>query len=91
MFLVTVNYAGAEDKGTVDPPKDKTSRPLKGYLPLSANQTFYVKEGMTKETEKTDFLNCIEGQRRIQELMQKIRKQNLIEAITVSFGLPFSV
>ena len=65
MFLVTVSYAGAEDKGTVDPPKDKTSRPLKGYLPLSANQTFYVKEGMTKETEKTDFLNCIEGQRRI--------------------------
>ena len=65
MFLVTVSYAGAEDKGTVDPPKDKTSRPLKGYLPISANQTFYVKEGMTKETEKTDFLNCIEGQRRI--------------------------
>ena len=47
------------------PAKDKTSRPLKGYLPLSAEHTFYVKEGMTREIEKTDFLNCMEGQKRI--------------------------
>ena len=46
------------------PAKDKTSKPLKGYLPLPAKHTFYVKEGMTKEIERTDFLNCIEGQRR---------------------------
>jgi len=65
MFLISISYVCAEDKGTVDPPKDKTSKPLKGYLPLSAKHTFYVKEGMTKETEKADFLNCIEGQKRI--------------------------
>jgi hypothetical protein len=47
------------------PSEDKTSRPYKGDLPLSAKHTFYVKEGMTKETQKTDFLNCIEGQKRV--------------------------
>jgi hypothetical protein len=47
------------------PSEDKTSRPLKGDLPLSSKHTVYIKEGMTKEAEKTDFLNCIEGQKRV--------------------------
>ena len=65
MLLIPISYVGSEDKGTVNPPKDKTSKLLKGYQPLPAKHTYYVKEVMTKDTEKTDFLNCIESQRRI--------------------------
>jgi len=65
MVFISISYVGAEDKVTVVPPEDKTSKPLKGYLPLPAKHTYYFKEGITKETEKTDFLNCIEGQRQI--------------------------
>ena len=66
MVFISISFLGAEDKKTVDLVNDKTSMPLKGYLPLPAKYKYYFfKEGMTKETEKADFLDCIEGQRRI--------------------------
>ena len=66
MVLIPISYLGAEEKQTVDPDEDKTLMALKGYLPLPAkHKYYYYKEGMTKETEKADFLDCIEGQRRI--------------------------
>jgi hypothetical protein len=55
-----VCYAGAEDKESVDPAKDKT------LMSLPANHTYvFFKERMTKENVKADFLDCIEGQRRM--------------------------
>ena len=64
--FIPISYAGAEDKQTVDAVNVKTLMSLNGYLPLPAKHTYYFfKEGMTKESEKADFLNCIEGQRRI--------------------------
>ena len=66
IVYVPISYVSAEDKHTVDPGYNKTLMPLKGYLPLPAKYKYYFyKEGMTKETEKADFLNCIEGQRQI--------------------------
>ena len=66
MVLIPISYLGAEDKQTVDPDEDKTLMALKGYLPLPAkHKYYYYKEGMTKETEKADFLDRIEGQRQI--------------------------
>ena len=66
MVVVHISYLGAEDKQTVDTVNVKTLIPSEGYLPLPAKYKYYFyKEGMTKETEKTDFLDCIEGQRRI--------------------------
>ena len=66
MVLTPISYAGVEDRKTADPAGDKILIPLKGYLPLPAKyKCSFYKEGMTKETEKADFLNCIEGQRRI--------------------------
>jgi len=66
MALIPISYVGAEDKQTVDAINVKTSMPSEGYLPLPAKyKYYYYKEGMTKETEKADFLNCIEGQRQI--------------------------
>ena len=66
MLLTPISYAAAEDKETVDAVSVKTSMPSEGYLPLPAKHKYYYYiEGMTKETEKTDCLDCIEGQRRI--------------------------
>ena len=66
MVFVSISYLSAEDKETVATTKDKTLIPSEGYLPLPAkHKYYYYKEGMTKETEKADFLNYIEGQRRI--------------------------
>ena len=66
MALIPISYVGAEDKQTVDGINVKTSMPSEGYLPLPAKHKYYYYiEGMTKETEKTDCLDCIEGQRRI--------------------------
>ena len=66
IVLVPISDVSAEDKHTVDPGYNNTLMPLKGYLPLPAKYKYYFyKEGMTKETEKADFLNCIEGQRQI--------------------------
>ncbi len=66
MLFISISYLGAEDKETVAPAKDKTLIPSEGYLPLPAkHKYYYYEEGMTKETEKADFLNYIEGQRRI--------------------------
>jgi len=66
MAFIAISYAGVEEKGTVDAVNVKTSMPSEGYLPLPAkHKYYYYKEGMTKETENADFLNCIEGQRRI--------------------------
>ena len=66
MAFIAISYAGTENKRTVDAVNVKTSIPSEGYLPLPAKyKYYYYKEGMTKETEKGDFLNCIEGQRRI--------------------------
>ena len=64
--FIPISYAGTEDKQTVDVVNVKTSMPSEGYLPLpSKYKYYYYKEGMTKESEKADFLNCLEGQRRI--------------------------
>ena len=66
MVFVPISYLGAEDKETVAPAKDKILIPSEGYIPLPAkHKYYYYEEGMTKETEKADFLNCIEGQRQI--------------------------
>ena len=66
MVLVSINYLGAKDKEALDLTKDKTLMPLKGYLPLPAKYAYsFFREGVTKETEKADFLDCIEEQRRI--------------------------
>ena len=61
MALIPISYVGAEDKQTVDAINVKTSMPSEGYLPLPAKHAYYFfKEGMTKETEKADFLDCID-------------------------------
>ena len=66
MVLISINYLGAKDKETLDPSKDKTLMPLKGYLPLPAKYAYsFFRKGVTKETKKADFLDCIEAQRRI--------------------------
>ncbi len=66
MILIPISYVGAEDKKTIDTVNFKTYMPSEGYLPLPAKHAYYFfKEGMTKETETADFLDCIEGQRRI--------------------------
>jgi hypothetical protein len=63
IMILIPNYVHAEDRKTTDPVNYKT---LKGYLPLPAKYNYYFfKEGITKETETSDFLDCIEGQRRI--------------------------
>jgi hypothetical protein len=66
MAFIPISYAGAEEKGTFYAVNAKTSMSSEGYLPLPAKyENYYYKEGVTKETKKADFLNCIEGQRRI--------------------------
>ena len=66
MVLTPIGYVGAEEKGTVIAANVKTSIPSEGYLPLPAKHAYYFfNEGMTKETKRADFLDCIEGQRRI--------------------------
>ena len=66
MVFISISYLGAEDMKAVDSVNDKTLMPLKGYLPLPAKYKYsFYKKGMSKETEKADFLDCIEGQRRI--------------------------
>jgi len=66
VIFISISYLGAVDKKTVDPVNDKTVMPLKGYLPLPVKYKYhFYKKGMTKETEKADFFDCIEGQRRI--------------------------
>jgi len=66
MALIPISYVGAEDKQTVDGINVKTSMPSEGYLPLPAKHKYYYYiEGMTKENETADCLDCIEGQRRI--------------------------
>ena len=44
IFFIPLSYTGADDKETVVLAKDKTSRPLKGYLPLPAKHTFMLKK-----------------------------------------------
>ena len=66
MLLIPISYVGAEDKETVDPAKEKTLMPLKGYLSLPFKyKRYFYKERMTKENEIADFLDSIEEQRRI--------------------------
>jgi hypothetical protein len=66
MLLIPIGYLGAEDKQTLDPKKDKISMSSGGYLSIPAKQAYYIfKERMAKETKKADFLDCIEGQRRL--------------------------
>lgn len=66
MVLISIGSLGAEDKETEDPAKDNTLMPLKVDLTLPAKYKYdFYKEGMTKETDKTDFLDCVEGQKRI--------------------------
>lgn len=64
MVFISISYLGAEDKEPVAPSQDKTLMPLNGYLPAKHTYVFF-KERMTKENEKADYLDCIEGQRRI--------------------------
>ena len=64
--FIPISYAGAQDKQTVYTVNVEASMPSNGYLPQPAkDKYYYYKEGVTKETERADFLNCIEGQRRI--------------------------
>ena len=64
--FIPINYAGSQDNQTVYTVNVEASMPSDGYLPQPAkDKYYYYKEGMTKETQKADFLNCIEGQRRI--------------------------
>lgn len=73
MVFIPISYVGAEDKETVDPAKDKTLMPLNECLSLPVKHTYnFIKERMTKENEKADFLDCIEGQRRIVSYGRKI-------------------
>ena len=66
MILIPISYLGAEDRETVDAVNVKTSISSEEYLTLPAKyKYYYYKEGMTKETEKADFLDCIEWLRRI--------------------------
>ena len=66
MLLLPISYVGAEDKETVDPAKDKTLMPFKGYLSLPFKfKRYFYKERLTKENEMADFLDSIEEQRRI--------------------------
>lgn len=66
IVLISIGYLGAEDKETEDPGKDNTLMPLKVDLTLPAKYKYdFYKEGMTKETDKPDFLDCVEGQKRI--------------------------
>ena len=66
MFLIPIGYLSAEDKKTVDPKKDKISMPSEEYLSIPARQAYNIlKERMTKLAETADFLDCIQGQRRI--------------------------
>ena len=66
MVFISISYLGAVNKKTVVPVNDTTPRPLKGYLPLPTKYKYsFYKKGMTKENKTADFLDCIEGQRRI--------------------------
>jgi len=66
MLLIPIGYVSAEDKETVDPAKEKTLMPLKGYLSLPFKyKRYFYKERMTEENEMADFLDSIEEQRRI--------------------------
>jgi hypothetical protein len=66
VVFISISYLGAVDRKTVDPVNDKTVMPLKGYLPLPVKYKYhFYKKGMTKEAEKADLFDCIEGQRRI--------------------------
>jgi hypothetical protein len=63
MILIPFSFAGAEDKGTVDPAK---VMPSKGYLSVPAMQAYHIfKERMAKETDKANFVDCIKGEKRI--------------------------
>jgi hypothetical protein len=65
MVLIPISYIGAEDKRTMDSANLITSMSSEGYPPLQVNHAYYFfKERMSKETEKANFLDCIEGQRR---------------------------
>ena len=66
MVLIPISYLSAEDKETVDPVKNEKVMSSKGYLSLPAKNAYYIfKERMTKETDKANFLDCIDGQKRI--------------------------
>jgi hypothetical protein len=66
IVFISISYLGAVNKKTADPVNDKTVMLLKGYLPLPTKYTYsFYKKGATKESEKADFLDCIEGQRQI--------------------------
>lgn len=66
LLLMPIGYLGAEDQKNINPRKDKISMSSDRYLSTPAMQAYYIlKERKTKETEKADFLDCIEGQRRL--------------------------
>jgi hypothetical protein len=59
MVLIPISYAGAEDKQTVDPAKDKTVTSWKGYVVPPEYKYYFYKEGMTVESENKDFSECM--------------------------------
>ena len=66
ILFIPIGYLSAEEKQTTDPKKDKISMPSEGHLSKPARQAYDIfKEGMTKATETADFLDCIEGRRRV--------------------------
>jgi len=59
MLLIPISYLGAEDKQTVDPTKDKTVISWKGHVIPPEYKYYFYKEGMTVESEKKDFTECL--------------------------------
>jgi hypothetical protein len=68
MLLIPIGYLGAEDNQPVDPKNAKISISSKENLSIPVKQAYHIlKKRMTKETEPANFLDCIEGQRRVIE------------------------
>jgi hypothetical protein len=65
VLLMPIGYLCAENNQTADANKYKISMTSERYLSIPAKQAYYLfKERMAKETQKADFLDCIERQRR---------------------------
>lgn len=65
ILLVPTSYVSAEDKEPVDLVKDNTLMVLRGYIPLMPHSYVFLKEGMTRENEMMDCLDCMDEQRQI--------------------------
>ena len=71
IIIMPIINVCAEDKDTVWSVNDKTSMLSKGNSELPAKyKYYYYREGMTKQTEKADLLDCTDGQRRMIDLVK---------------------